>query len=1266
MAGKEQPLSLVGSRPVDARGAVGVQVGDGNVQIVYSYNRTWTDGVAPPPISDFRGSVDSPYRGLTSFDERDAAFFFGRERAATDVLERMTARLTDSEPLIVSGVSGAGKSSLLRAGVLHRLRGAGLPAATGSRVWSCLLFAPGAHPLAELAVQLSASGGLDASAVLGRLREDPATARELAQEVVLTGMSGQDPSGDGRAAGRIVVMIDQFEQVFTQCESASERQAFVHAVVAMSGSGPGDSTSAPALVVIGVRADFEARCADFPELAETVQNRYLVTPMTETELRQAITAPAEKVGGAVESWLVEILIRKAALQSDGRLESAVQRSGAGVLPLLSHALDAAWRERQTDILTVADYDRAGGLEGAIARSADRAYARLTSAQQAEARLVFTRLTVTDADGIDTAGRATTAELLAGRAPDQQSAINTVIEAFVAERLLTIAADSVEISHEALLAAWPLLRDVWLADDRADRVVRTRLQATANEWADHDHDPAYLYAGALLETATATAGRIAANPSRFPPLTTTSVDFLTASTVAVQRRARRRRMITIILSGLVILLALATIIALTQYHQATQQRDAAETQARIATAGRLAAQATAEVDTDLPQAMSDVARAYRMDPSPSNRQALWTVATGNPYLQRFVDIGDTITALAVSDDGSAVVAGDQHGRVVQLDTNGKIINRIKAFAGAITAIAVANGGTRLLVTDSRQVEEIRGERVVRMPVIANAHVLGMAVSPDGSAAVYSSQDDVDYDRCNVTLLDHADHVLARRQVAGNLTRLTLHHREVVGLDTGYGTWVRLDHRLDQMVRKSAEFGADNYAVAMSADGSLFGYTNGAETIPVWKTDSGKLKPFNANLYGHGPGHFAQELAISPDDKDIAVVDSGVAYVSALSGVKSSTDNYRATLPGFSRNGVSAVSFGGGRNRIIGASGRRLVFWNLHQLTRISIRKPAGTIFGCTACDGPQVNVAPDGHHATYVDSQFTELALQNLGTGHQLGARHDFSGAFGPTIWADNDTVVLSYADGKIGWFDGDDGAAKRLWQPVSHTNIVYLNWSRSGNLITVDTQGVIRLRDRINGTIIWTWHPPAKLGKLSLSGFGRQVAVDPGLRYLALSDAGRVVDLKSNDTEIIGPDINAEMNKHPDRPLDPRSAENVQYVGEHLIIGRRNTLELRNASGLQVQHSFRTGGGLGVPAADEQLSSIAYQQEDGRVVLVDVASGKAVGSLVVPASIDGRRTGLGFDRDGNELVTVTEGDDNHSAQIQLWLITPEALMNSICMAAALC
>ena len=142
--------------------------------------------------------------------------------------------------------------------------------------------------------------------------------------------------------------------------------------------------------------------------------------------------------------------------------------------------------------------------------------------------------------MDTADRATRAELAEGKTAAQAQDVETVLEAFATERLLTLAADSVEISHEILPAAWPLLRDTWLADSRADRIIRTRLHNTAAEWTRHARDPSYLYSGTLLQAATETAARIGADPARHPPLSQAERDFLHASGRAHRRRARGRQ------------------------------------------------------------------------------------------------------------------------------------------------------------------------------------------------------------------------------------------------------------------------------------------------------------------------------------------------------------------------------------------------------------------------------------------------------------------------------------------------------------------------------------------------------------------------------------------------------------------------------------------------------------------------------------------------------------------------------------------------------
>ena len=540
---------------VDARGAEGLLVGDHGTQINYFYRGTWTDGVAPPPLVSRSGAITSPYRGLSAFGERDAALFFGRESAATQLLEQMSRRLEGAGLVVVSGVSGAGKSSLVRAGVLPRLRGEGLGSAPEAASWPRLVFTPGSRPLEELAVRVATATGAGAPEVLRELTADPGSFALIARQAALARLGDAAPDGglpDGAGQRRVLLVVDQAEQLFTQCEGEDERLAFITALHAAA-TAAGDRQPPAALVVLLVRADFEARLADYPQLTAAVQDRYLLTAMTGRRLRMAITQPAVTAGSSVDAELVQVLLEEVRTRSGSPGAAGGRAIGAGALPLLSHALDQAWRGRAGQVLTLADYERTGGIEGAVASSAQRAYDLLSPARQDMARRMFTRLVATTSDGIDTAARATRADLVAGMDEAQARDVEAVLEAFTAERLLTLAAGTVEISHEALLTAWPLLRDDWLVGTRADRVIRTRLQATAEEWNKADRDPSYLYSGSRLDTAAEAAARIGTD-ARQVTLDQAGEDFLHASRRAATRQARRRQGYTAILLALVVGLA----------------------------------------------------------------------------------------------------------------------------------------------------------------------------------------------------------------------------------------------------------------------------------------------------------------------------------------------------------------------------------------------------------------------------------------------------------------------------------------------------------------------------------------------------------------------------------------------------------------------------------------------------------------------------------------------------------------------------------------
>ncbi|MEV6611608.1 AAA family ATPase [Kutzneria sp. NPDC051319] len=448
------------------------------------WHRLWEQALASPVTSDEETPAETaedsgacPYRGLAVFRQEDAGWFYGRERSTAALVSRLASAVRTGGIVMLVGASGAGKSSLMRAGLGPAVQ----EGALGPGAWPTVVLTPTVDPLKEL-VRLVPELAEAVDDGFTDFDEDKFTAK--VREAVAA--YGERVAGPG---ARPVLMVDQFEETFTLADEEARRGLFVAALhAACTGEGQ-------ALVVLGVRADFYGRCLDYRELAEALQDRQMVLgAMTVAELREAVARPARAVGLTLESGLVDLMLSDLGVNTSRNGQGSYD---AGALPLLSHALLATWQRRQAGRMTVAGYRAAGGIQGAVAATAERAWADLDTAGQAAARPVLLRLVRVGEDTQDTRRRSSRQELLEQAV--NPAAAAEALEVLARARLITLDAGIVEITHEALLQAWPRLRG-WIDRDRAGNLLRQRLEEDAESWEAEHRDATLLYRGGRLEAA----------------------------------------------------------------------------------------------------------------------------------------------------------------------------------------------------------------------------------------------------------------------------------------------------------------------------------------------------------------------------------------------------------------------------------------------------------------------------------------------------------------------------------------------------------------------------------------------------------------------------------------------------------------------------------------------------------------------------------------------------------------------------------------------
>ncbi|WP_335989010.1 AAA family ATPase [Glycomyces sp. MUSA5-2] len=570
----------------------------------------------------------SPYLGLQPFTRRHAPVFFGRSVTLSKLVAKAEACVPGGM-MIVTGPSGVGKSSLLRAGLARDVESGLLREDPAQAPWRTItLERPGEHPIAALAAELAKHGGPDSTATETSLRAHPEAAAARVEER-RTGDDGQRPE-------RLLILIDQAEELFTLADD-EERSLFLRALESIA-------KSPNAFTVLGIRSDYIDHCMTVPSLRETAQHRlFRVGPMTRDQMRQAITLPAAAAGVRIDDRVVSILLDDLFGAND------TPRSPGAALPLMSQTMLLLWNHGSADRrLTEAEYTAIGGVHRAVTTAADAVYNDLTEPERITAQHLFRRLV-----GAESADQLVRTEVAADSLTDAEQA---VAGKFLEARLLVTDAATLQIAHDILLKQWERLRK-WMEPDLTARILFTRLEAAASEREQRR--------GGLYDKDSLTAIETNGEP-RWPELglrpSALAAEFLRKSRLHAQRQERDRRIRFAAVAIVAVLAIIASLVFLDQNGELADQRDELADTLNRTVSQRLAAESIDLLGTDGELARLLAAAAWNLSQTNEAYEALIRSAndptTGLVTTETLDPVGDLATSL----DGAYAASTGSSGMV----------------------------------------------------------------------------------------------------------------------------------------------------------------------------------------------------------------------------------------------------------------------------------------------------------------------------------------------------------------------------------------------------------------------------------------------------------------------------------------------------------------------------------------------------------------------------------------------------------------------------
>ena len=1161
-------------------------------------------GLSPQPRN--------PFKGLRAFEEADMADFFGRDALISKLLKALDNSEKSGRFLAVVGPSGSGKSSVVKAGLIPALRRSALK---NSERWFITMMVPGTEPIQELQAALLKVAVNTPDLTLGEGDSD-----QLGLAPFLKEMLQENDS-------ELLLVIDQFEEIFTLVESEEVRSKFLNglhqAITELKGRFG---------VVITLRADYYHRPLLYSGFGELISaNTEVVLPMTPSELAQVITEPARQSNVLISDELVATVVADVSQQP-------------GALPLLEYTLTELFERRERNTISLADYRAGGGVTGTLARRANELYEDLESDHLKQvARKLFLSLVAVGVDTDATRRRVRQSDALLLEKDKQ--AVFELLDTFGKHRLLTFDREpvsrtpTVEIAHEALISQWDRLRE-WIETSRDDLRARSRLSVATEEWNRENREPSFLASGERLAQFEGLASR------ETLLLTDDEATYLQSSIALRQRNIVRLRLFIASLVVLTVLAVGAAIFAFDRQSRAESERDRADIQAQIARSRELAVTALTNLEEELDLALLLSVEAYRISEIYESRSSLMTALQQEPRLLTFLHgHSDAARAVAFSPDGRYVASGgrDLHIRIWDTITYELLLAPLEGHTGQINSVAFSPDGAILASGSAdgtvRLWEIASGEEVTSALSGDQDAVWSVAFSPDGRRLASAGEDG------SIIMWNLATYRRVGQPLVG--------HQDIV------------------------------YSVAFSPDGEFLASGSSDETVRVWNART--RNPVGEPFVGHS--NWVLTLAFSPDSQLLA--SSGADNTVILWDPGSGDEIFQ--FPTNHTDWIWSIAFGSdGFSLVTGSADNTIRVWDLpsgtprsdalnaHQEAVWSIAAdPSGTRIASASADHKVIlwelsQTSP--LETSLMQQQLAVLDLALHPDNNQLvSADGDMSGSTldsNITIWdfeagravqewpqqvsaitsvdfsPDGTIVAAAGADNNITLWDAETG--ELLSQPLDgHTDVVWsLNFSPDGQLLaSASDDGSVILWNRSSG---WA-------SVMALEGHTE------GLLAVAFSPDGTMLASGGRDTTIrlwnveTGQPVGEPLNGH----LDAVTNLVFNLDGTMLVSGSRDrTL---------IAWDVATGTPLGEPLArhDHWVLGLAFSPDgqllasggrDGRIVLWDTATMQPLGSISINQR--GWVNSVLFNTTGQRLYS-----GHQDGSIIGWNTNPEVWAELACRAA---